>query len=884
MDSQSAVVAPAGVTTGVVPTGGVPLVVVNHVGYSFMASAIVYVHATASQAFANNFPSARIAVTLNAPISLGIASHSDFSVSESGSVVTSSAGVQEDMLGIVTLTVPTTPASLAFKVEYTKNLVTSNQNVVGAGGAMDSQSVTVAPAIVTTGVSPSGVPLVALPAACNASFAPTNGAVGNCPVSLAHGLTCQANCSTGYTLSGLSSCSFGLMASAICWPTQLTFYNQFCTFPGMVTSDYLNGSLSASDCQVRCSQLGAQCNWFTFFTAYNGTLDGGPATRCYISSSTCELTYASSSEGAITFRNEKVDKTLINHALNKHASTSMFSTNDVGLIIDGDRNLGSWKSNSSAGMINIDLGNRSYITRINLYTSGIWYDNTTWSIGFIDGSANPTTIYTSSSSAAFSNTSLDLNVLGTAGYATKVVLSLLNRTQNAWSVVELQAYGYSAVQYVQRQRYNELKCQYQSTDRTHLIYSATVAECAISCANTPGCLYFSSQTVFGGWCIGCKVPPSESEAGARSYQMQEDTTTAKTNTTISQTVTFSGFSAGQWTSNLKTVGEHGYGATLGIYDLTLQRYEPGCSVTSSAVDARRSGNVQVTFQSVVDSSHAASASASATSATSSTLSSNIQTAAQGSTVTSAPVGSIGTPTVATPPVPAPPPGPLFGPDAVTCNTSAPVTADPVESTWQLAAVDVCFDATSAVGKSFMSAFGGSATGMKLRFKSGQLTCNVDLVVTNGYSYWGCGTLAKSYPRQAALAVSVKDASATIYPQSSDLHDGAVNSWYCLNGHNSLSDSLSFLGPATITKGKVYYLRYNDAVTDSNDNSGITCADVYFKVPTDVTCMAPATTGTPSCCCCACAGGEKCGDRTCCNPAATCTTESGDLYAPNHRLR
>ena len=44
---------------------------------------------------------------------------------------------------------------------------------------------------------------------CDASTAPTNGAVGDCTNSLASGSTCQPTCNSGYTVSGTSSCSLG---------------------------------------------------------------------------------------------------------------------------------------------------------------------------------------------------------------------------------------------------------------------------------------------------------------------------------------------------------------------------------------------------------------------------------------------------------------------------------------------------------------------------------------------------------------------------------------------------------------------------------------------------------------------------------------------------
>ena len=51
---------------------------------------------------------------------------------------------------------------------------------------------------------------------CDASTAPTDGSVGNCTSSLAHGATCQPTCNSGYTVSGTSSCNAGTLTAATC--------------------------------------------------------------------------------------------------------------------------------------------------------------------------------------------------------------------------------------------------------------------------------------------------------------------------------------------------------------------------------------------------------------------------------------------------------------------------------------------------------------------------------------------------------------------------------------------------------------------------------------------------------------------------------------------
>ena len=53
-------------------------------------------------------------------------------------------------------------------------------------------------------------------ASCDASTAPTNGVVGDCTNSLASGSTCQPTCDSGYTVSGTSSCTAGTLTAATC--------------------------------------------------------------------------------------------------------------------------------------------------------------------------------------------------------------------------------------------------------------------------------------------------------------------------------------------------------------------------------------------------------------------------------------------------------------------------------------------------------------------------------------------------------------------------------------------------------------------------------------------------------------------------------------------
>ena len=56
------------------------------------------------------------------------------------------------------------------------------------------------------------------PEPCDASTAPTHGGVGGCPASLPNGDTCEPSCDSGYTVSGLSSCTTGNLTAATCSP------------------------------------------------------------------------------------------------------------------------------------------------------------------------------------------------------------------------------------------------------------------------------------------------------------------------------------------------------------------------------------------------------------------------------------------------------------------------------------------------------------------------------------------------------------------------------------------------------------------------------------------------------------------------------------------
>ena len=49
---------------------------------------------------------------------------------------------------------------------------------------------------------------------CDASTAPTNGAVGTCTSTLANSSSCVPVCNTGYTLTGTTTCGTGTLSSS----------------------------------------------------------------------------------------------------------------------------------------------------------------------------------------------------------------------------------------------------------------------------------------------------------------------------------------------------------------------------------------------------------------------------------------------------------------------------------------------------------------------------------------------------------------------------------------------------------------------------------------------------------------------------------------------
>jgi hypothetical protein len=133
---------------------------------------------------------------------------------------------------------------------------------------------------------------------------------------------------------------------------------------------------------------------------------------------------------------------------------------------------------------------------------------------------------------------------------------------------------------------------------------------------------------------------------------------------VQQAITIAISDASQYTGELKTACETGYGIMLEIYDKSSNSYHTGCSVTSS-VPARRSGGVAVNFQATVSMQKAAVAQSGATQLAASggatKLTEKIKEAKETLSLTSVTVptvAAIAAPVTDVAPPPTPPPTPV----------------------------------------------------------------------------------------------------------------------------------------------------------------------------------------------------------------------------------
>jgi hypothetical protein len=189
---------------------------------------------------------------------------------------------------------------------------------------------------------------------------------------------------------------------------------------------------------------------------------------------------------------------------------------------------------------------------------------------------------------------------------------------------------------------------------------AQVAGNASSSYPTPLAINTSTSTIT----TGSQVTRYTAATSAGSCGCAAQKITSATSGTISQTVTLD-IDLAQYTGDLKTVSETGYGISLGTYNNVTNTYEPGCSVTSAAsASSRRAASV--TYQALVRAELLALATSNAGSISSASLQAAMTqaNALLGTSVTIPSVTGVQTPTVTTSsgtttitPSPVPAPGP-----------------------------------------------------------------------------------------------------------------------------------------------------------------------------------------------------------------------------------
>ena len=115
------------------------------------------------------------------------------------------------------------------------------------------------PTSCSTGVLSAAICLDKSGGPCDASAPPSNGSVGTCTSSLASGTTCQPSCEMGYTVSSFSFCSGGRFTSATCNPNPCDA-SMFPTNGGVgtCTSSLASGSSCTPTCNSGYSLSGSR--------------------------------------------------------------------------------------------------------------------------------------------------------------------------------------------------------------------------------------------------------------------------------------------------------------------------------------------------------------------------------------------------------------------------------------------------------------------------------------------------------------------------------------------------------------------------------------------------------------------------------------------------
>jgi hypothetical protein len=105
------------------------------------------------------------------------------------------------------------------------------------------------------------------PASCTAQ-APINGTFGTCQGQLKHGETCAPTCNEGYAVSGLSTCNMGSLSTAVCNPLSCTTEAPTNGASGNCQGKLQHGGICAPACDTGYSLVGlSSCSFGTFSTA-----------------------------------------------------------------------------------------------------------------------------------------------------------------------------------------------------------------------------------------------------------------------------------------------------------------------------------------------------------------------------------------------------------------------------------------------------------------------------------------------------------------------------------------------------------------------------------------------------------------------------------------
>ena len=164
------------------------------------------------------------------------------------------------------------------------------------------------------------------------------------------------------------------------------------------------------------------------------------------------------------------------------------------------------------------------------------------------------------------------------------------------------------------------------------------------------------------------------------------------------------------------------------------------------------------------------------------------------------------------------------------------------STWILAANDVCFSATSFVNDStFTAPYSGDVVSVKLVHTSGGVACSMgyDTTLTN----WGCHATSGDWLKMQLVHHNDDLTVDTVLPTTSTMNVTSLTEISCGAGcsvNNYVMDGVDVsaaemtwkdsLAMLSVTTQDKFSLQYGEGCCGSStgDNSGTSCADVYFK--------------------------------------------------------